>query len=88
VQWGLISIYVKYTVTGGVYPFSFILREPYSPNGNSHLNHNASIDADFLKEVPFGDVEICKENCRGHICPQKLRKKFNHCTGMKFLNNF
>jgi hypothetical protein len=34
-------------------PF-FILPEPYSPNGNSHLDHNASIDADFLKEVPFG----------------------------------
>jgi hypothetical protein len=50
-------------------PF-FILPEPYSPNGNSHLDHNASIDADFLKEVPFGGVEICKENFRGHICPQ------------------
>jgi hypothetical protein len=70
---GSAPIYVKYTVTGGVYLF-FILREPYSPNGNSHLDHNASIDADFLKEVPFGGVEICKENFRGHICPQKLKK--------------
>jgi hypothetical protein len=34
--------------------FFFILPDPYSPNGNSHLDHNASIDADFLKEVPFG----------------------------------
>jgi hypothetical protein len=34
--------------------FLFILRQAYSPNGNSHLDHNASIDADFLKEVPFG----------------------------------
>jgi hypothetical protein len=44
--------------------FFFILPDPYSPNGNSHLDHNASIDADFLKEVPFGGVEICKENFR------------------------
>jgi hypothetical protein len=69
-------------------PFFFILPDPYSPNGNSHLDHNASIDADFLKVVPFGGVEICKENFRGHICPQKLKKNFNHCTNMKFLNNF
>jgi hypothetical protein len=68
---------VKYTVTPGVYPF-FILPEPYSPNGNSQVDHNASIDADFLKEVPFGDVEICKENFRGHICSSKLKKFLKH----------
>jgi hypothetical protein len=55
------------------FPF-FILREAHSPNGNSQLDHNASIDADFLKEVPFGGLDICKEICRGHICPQKLKK--------------
>jgi hypothetical protein len=38
--------------------FIFIRPGPYSPNGNSHLDYNASIDADFLKEVPFGGVEI------------------------------
>jgi hypothetical protein len=54
-------------------PFFFILPDPYSPNGNSHLDHNASIDADFLKEVPFWGVEICKKYFRGHICPQKLK---------------
>jgi hypothetical protein len=36
---GLLSIYVKYTVTGGVYPF-FILPDLPSPNGNSHLYQN------------------------------------------------
>jgi hypothetical protein len=41
-------------------PFLFILPEAYSPNGNSHLDHNASIDADFLREVPFGGLEICE----------------------------
>jgi hypothetical protein len=41
-------------------PFS-ILPEPNSPNGNSHMDHNSSIDADFLKEVLFGGVEICKK---------------------------
>jgi hypothetical protein len=39
----------------------FILRQPYSPNGNSHLDHNASIDADFLKEVPFGVSRFAKK---------------------------
>jgi hypothetical protein len=51
-------------------PFFSILRQSYSPNGNSHLDHNASIDADFLKEVPFGGVEIWKGNFRGHIRPK------------------
>jgi hypothetical protein len=41
-------------------PF-FILRQAYSPNGNSHLDHNASIDADFLKEVPFGVSRFAKK---------------------------
>jgi hypothetical protein len=35
-------------------PFFFILRHAYSPNGISNLDHNASINADFLNEVPFG----------------------------------
>jgi hypothetical protein len=54
--------------------FTSLFLEPYSPNGNSHLYHYASIDADFLKVLPFGGVEICKENFMGHICPQKLKK--------------
>jgi hypothetical protein len=56
--------------------------EPYSPNGNRHLDHNASTDADVLKEVPFKCVEICNDNFRGHICPppkKKNEKSFNHC---------
>jgi hypothetical protein len=54
-------------------PF-FILRLAYRPNKNSNLHHIASIDADFLKEVPFGGLNICKKVFRGHICPQKLKK--------------
>jgi hypothetical protein len=42
-------------------------------NGKSHLDPNASIDADFLKDVPFGGLEVCKENFRGQICPPKLK---------------
>jgi hypothetical protein len=41
-------------------PF-FILPDPYNPNWNSHLDQNVSIDADFLQEVPFGGLDICKE---------------------------
>ena len=69
----MLPIYVKYTVTKSVYLF-FILRHAYSPHGNSHLDQNASIDADFLRVVPFGGLELRKENFRGHICPQKLKK--------------
>ena len=83
----MLPIYVKYTVSGRFYLF-FILLESYSSNGNSYLDHHASIDADFLKEVLFGGVDIGKEIFRGHICPQKLKKNFIHCTSMKFLNNF
>jgi hypothetical protein len=50
-------------------PF-FILRQAYSPNGNSQLDHNASIDADFLKEVPFGGLNICKEIFRVIFAPK------------------
>jgi hypothetical protein len=57
-------------------PFFLFLGKAHSPNGKSHLDHNASIDADFLKEVPFGVSKICKKNFRGHIRPQKLKKFF------------
>jgi hypothetical protein len=67
--------------------FLFILRHVYSPNGNSHLDQNASIDAYFPQEVPFGGLDICQKIFRGHICLQKEKKIFNHCTSMKFLNN-
>jgi hypothetical protein len=40
----------------------FILRHAYSPNGNSHLDHNNSIDADFLKEVLFEGSGYLKRN--------------------------
>jgi hypothetical protein len=53
-------------------PF-FILPDVYSPNRNSHVDRNTTIDAGFLKEVPFGGVEMCKTNFTGHICPQKLK---------------
>jgi hypothetical protein len=51
---------VKYTVTGGAYTF-FILQEPYSPNGKRHLDHNASVDADFLKIVLLGVSTFAKK---------------------------
>jgi hypothetical protein len=53
-------------------PF-FILRHAYSPNGNSQLDHNASIDADFLKEVPFG-VWIFAKKFLGSYLPPKIEK--------------
>jgi hypothetical protein len=56
-----------------MFTFFFILPDPCSPKGNSHLDHNTSIDADFLKEVPFGGVEFGKANFRDHICPQKVK---------------
>jgi hypothetical protein len=40
---------------------SFYSSGPYSPNGNSHLDHNASIDADFLKVVSFGVSRFAKK---------------------------
>jgi hypothetical protein len=51
---------VKYTITRKVFTFC-ILPEPYSPNGNSHVDHNTSIDADFLEEVPFGMSKFAKK---------------------------
>jgi hypothetical protein len=47
--------------------FLFILPKSYSPNGNSHLNHNASVNADFLKQVLVFGAEIGKENFKGNI---------------------
>jgi hypothetical protein len=44
-------------------------------SGNSHLENNASINADFLQVVPFRDHEISAENFRNHICPPKKMKK-------------
>jgi hypothetical protein len=73
VQWGLLPIYVKYTVTRGTHVFIFLsFHSPghYSPNRKSYLDHNASVDADFLNEVPFRGVEIFKTNFKGHICPK------------------
>jgi hypothetical protein len=80
-------ICVKYTVTRGVYLFLFILPDPYSLNGNSHLDHNASIDADFLKEVPLGVSKFAKKNLGVIIAPQDWKKLLNCCKSMKFLKN-
>jgi hypothetical protein len=55
-----------------LHPF-LILPDPYSPNRKSHLDHNASIDEDFLKEMSFGGVEICKQ-VLGPYLPPKLKK--------------
>jgi hypothetical protein len=41
------------------------------PEQEQSLGQQCPIEADFLKEVPFQSVEICKENFRGHICPKK-----------------
>jgi hypothetical protein len=56
-------------------PFSLILPKPYSPNGNSHLDYNASIDADFLKEMPLGVLTFDKK-ILGVIFTPKIEKKF------------
>jgi hypothetical protein len=50
--------------------FFFILRQAYRPNKKSNLDHNASIDADFLKEVPFGGLDNCKDNFRVIFAPK------------------
>jgi hypothetical protein len=68
-------------------PFLFILRQAYSPNGNSHLDQNASIDADFLQEVPFGVSIFAKKFLGVIFASKKMKNCFNHCTSMKFLNN-
>jgi hypothetical protein len=36
----------------------FFILPTYNPIGDNHLDHNASIDADFLKKVSFGALEI------------------------------
>jgi hypothetical protein len=43
-------------------PVFFVLPDLYDPNRNSNLDHSASIDANFLKEVPFRSGEICKRS--------------------------
>jgi hypothetical protein len=65
---------VKYTVQlPEVFTyFFFILPEPYSSNGDCHLDHNAPIDADFLNEVPLGCRELKK--MLGFKAAQNLKK--------------
>jgi hypothetical protein len=67
---------VKYTVTGGVYLLFLFLGKPelYSPNGNSRLDRNASIDADFLKEVRFG-VSMFAKKVLGVIFAPKIKTR-------------
>jgi hypothetical protein len=61
---GLLPICVKYSYPrNACLPFYYSSRS-YSPNGNSHLDHNASIDADFRKEMPFWGVKISKKDVR------------------------
>jgi hypothetical protein len=63
--------------------FSFcILPESYSPTQNSHLDYNASIDADFLKKVSFGRVEIYKKFHGSQLSP-KIENFFNRFKSMK-----
>jgi hypothetical protein len=37
------------------------------------MDQNASIDADFLRVVPFGGLEICKEILGVKFAPKKLK---------------
>jgi hypothetical protein len=61
---------------------------PYSPNRNSHLDHNASVDADFLKKSLLGMSRFAKK-ILGIIFAPKIEKFLNYCIkSMKFLNNF
>jgi hypothetical protein len=64
----------KDTVTREIYHF-FILPEPYSPNRNSHLDQTASIDADFMEEVPFGVLRLAM-TVLGVIFTRKFEEKF------------
>jgi hypothetical protein len=48
---------------------------PLQPERNSHLDHSASIDADFLKEVPFGVSRFAKK-ILGVIFAPKIEKNF------------
>jgi hypothetical protein len=52
----------------------FFLGKPYSPNGNSHLDQNASIDADFLKKVPFGVSRFAKKIVGVKFASKKFKK--------------
>jgi hypothetical protein len=61
-------------------PLFIILPDPYSPNGNSHLDNNASIDVDFLKKVPFG-VSRFAIRLLGVIFAPKIKK--NSVTAAK-----
>jgi hypothetical protein len=79
VQWGLLPICVKYTLTRGTDVYLvFILPDPNSPNRNSQLNENASIDAGFLKKEPFGVSRFAKM-LLGVISAPKNGKKINCC---------
>jgi hypothetical protein len=48
----------------------FILPDPYSPNRNSHLDHSASVAADFLEEVSFGVSQFAKEIFGVRVAPK------------------
>jgi hypothetical protein len=51
-------------------PFHFIHPDPYNPNEN---NHTTSIDADFLKKMPFGVSRFAKK-IYGSYLPSKIGK--------------
>jgi hypothetical protein len=72
-QWGLHPIYVKYTVTAGFYLFFLSLGKPTARTGIATWT-NASIDADFLQEVPFG-VSIFAKEFLGVIFASKKNEK-------------
>jgi hypothetical protein len=57
-------------------PFPFILPHAYSPNGNSHLDQKASIDADFIRVVPFWGSGGLQRKFYGSNLPPKIEKKF------------
>jgi hypothetical protein len=73
VEWGLLPICVKCTVTRGIYLSFFHSYGTLLLERNSHLDHYASIDADFLKEVPFGVLRPAKKILGVIFAPKNLR---------------
>jgi hypothetical protein len=52
----------------------FILRHTYSPNGHSHLDQNASFNADFRKKCLFGVSRFAKKFLGVIFAPKNCKK--------------
>jgi hypothetical protein len=86
---GLLPRYRPSEITScrGCLIFFILPGEPYSPNGKDTWTIMPESTQIFsrkcLLEVPRFTKKIL-----GSYLPAKIEKIFNHCTSMKFLNNF